>query len=132
MKNQYLSRGSGGPGQGCSDSSKNTQPQFVWARKGGSNISLIWAHRNCFQNGPKTTPTCKTTATATSTTTTTTTTGNNNNNNPQPTTNQPLTINNYNDKKKKNNNNNSNNNNSNNKNKNKAKSLNQRDVGPRP
>ena len=29
MKNQYLSRGSGASGQGCSDSSKNTQPQFV-------------------------------------------------------------------------------------------------------
>ena len=31
MKNQYLSGGSGGSGQGCSDSSKNTQPQFVFS-----------------------------------------------------------------------------------------------------
>ena len=31
MKNHYLNRGSGGSGPGCFDSSKNTQPQFVFS-----------------------------------------------------------------------------------------------------
>ena len=30
MKNHYLNKNSGGSGQGCFDSSKNTQPQFVF------------------------------------------------------------------------------------------------------
>ena len=31
MKNHYLNKNSGGSGQGCFDSSKNTQPQFVFS-----------------------------------------------------------------------------------------------------
>ena len=31
MKNHYLNRGSGSLGPGCFDSSKNTQPQFVFS-----------------------------------------------------------------------------------------------------
>ena len=57
MKNQYLSRGSGGPGQWCSDSSKNTQPQFVFSGdfgpEGGSNISLIFGPPEPIPKRPK-------------------------------------------------------------------------------
>ena len=65
MKNQYLSTGSGGSGQGCSDSSKNTQPQFVFSgdfgpEGGAQHKHDFWPTGIDSTTTQKTTPTCKT------------------------------------------------------------------------
>ena len=65
MKNQYLSRGSGGPGQGCSDSSKNTQPQFLFSGDLGPEGGFqhkpdFWPTGIDSTTTQKTTSTCKT------------------------------------------------------------------------
>ena len=48
LKNPYLRRDLGGTGQGCSDSSKNTQPRFVFSgdlgpEGGGPTSARFWA-----------------------------------------------------------------------------------------
>ena len=122
MKNHYLSRGSGGLGQGCFDSSKNTQPQFVFSGDFGPEGGVqhkpdFWPTRGAGEERAEERARSGQ--------------GNNNNDNKNKNDN-----NNNNNTSNNNNNsvNNSVNNSSNNKNKNKnkAKSLNQRGTGPRP
>ena len=65
MKNHYLNKGSGGSGQGCFDSSKNTQPQFVFSGDLGPEGGFqhkpdFWPTGIDSTTTRKTTPTCKT------------------------------------------------------------------------
>ena len=86
MKNQYLSRGSGGSGQGCSDSSKNTQPQFVFSGDFVARNRFRWVQHKPDYVGPHRNPIPKSTTKNNIATTTFNNNSSNNNKNKNPRT----------------------------------------------